>query len=263
MVKQTVTRRQKDISRLIRDKDRILKDTMSGKPFYTKSRYGTAKRKSGLNLKKSFFTREDIEQIKEEGLTAEQIKTQMELFNQGVPFLSLDRPCLISDGIERIPAAEQNKLISLHEEAAAQGRLIKFVPASGAASRMFKDWYQLLGDDETSDENAKKLASNLPRYAFYQDLADVISKNGGDLEGLLKEAKYKEILSFILTEKGLNYGPLPKAIIKFHKYREKSRTAIEEHLVETALYVRDANRISRLHITVSKDHRAPVGRLLT
>jgi len=201
----------------------------------------------------------DMEQLKIEGISQERIKEQLGLFVRGASFVDLHRPCTLGDGIETIPEHEEECLLASYERAAAAGRCLKFVPASGAASRMFKEWFQRLDHPwEETDPAALSFAKHLPHYPFYDDLCQVISRDGKDAETLLEERKYNAILSYILTSRGLRYGQLPKALLKFHKYPAGSRTAIEEHLVEAALYVTDERRTSRMHITVSPEHRRPV-----
>ena len=214
-------------------------------------------RKEGLT---GLFSPADYAQIGREGLSDEEVQAQLDLFRQGIPFLSLNRPCRVRDGIESIDAHQRASLVALHEEAAASGRFIKFVPASGAASRMFMEWYRFLGqEDRLSESEAEGLMASLRHYAFYEDLKK------GPLAGPAPPSlpdQLLKVLRFVLDEGGLGYGWLPKALIKFHQYPDGGRTAIEEHLVEAALYVKDGKRNCRLHVTVSDNHRSLVAELL-
>ena len=205
----------------------------------------------------------DLDQIHSEGLSVERVKQQIALFVRGVSHIELNRPCTVHDGVEIIPLEDEEKLVALYDHAAASGRCLKFVPASGAASRMFKEWFRAL-DQPWKDSEALGLAfvEQIRRYPFYDDLRQVIFSSGENLDVLLEDKKYGDILTYILTSRGLQYGLLPKALLKFHKYPEGSRTSLEEHLVEAALYVTDARRISRLHITVSPEHRRPLETIL-
>jgi hypothetical protein len=156
----------------------------------------------------------------------------------------------------QIPLDEREAFVSLHDQAAEEGRMLKFVPASGIASRMFKDWYSLYQQGEfNSAERPVKLLGNLVKFAFYDDLREVMASEGKDVENCIHEGRYVDILEFILTSRGLNYAWLPKALLKFHIYPGHTRTALEEHLVEAALYVRDARSICRIHFTVSEEHK--------
>lgn len=202
------------------------------------------------------FSEADINQIHREGLSVERVKDQIALFVRGASHIQLNRPCTAHDGIEVIPSEDEEKLISSYDQAAAAGRCLKFVPASGAASRMFKEWFRALDQPwKDSESSAATFAEQLGSYPFYDDLCQAIFNSGGNIDFLMEKKKYGDILAYILTSRGLQYGQLPKALLKFHKYPEGSRTSLEEHLVEAALYVTDACRISRLHISVSPEHR--------
>jgi Domain of unknown function (DUF4301) len=210
------------------------------------------------------FTEADIRQIEKEGLTCEQVLAQIDLFKRGVCPVKLNRPCTVNDGIVTLPEEELRKMVLLYEEALRMGRsVLKFVPASGAASRMFRDWYLYLDKGSLDAKESEEFAGQLKRFAFYMDLRDVILRDGEDLENMLKAHRHADILAYILTTKGLNYGNLPKALLKFHAYVEGSRTALEEHLVEAALYTKDACRICRLHLTLSEEHQKDVADYLS
>ncbi|MCK9195663.1 MAG: DUF4301 family protein [Syntrophales bacterium] len=205
------------------------------------------------------FSDADIMQIHSEGLSMERVMEQIALFVRGASHIELNRPCTAHDGIEVIPNEDEEGLIARYDQAAAAGRCMKFVPASGAASRMFKEWFRALDQPwKDSESSAVSFAEQLEHYPFYDNLRQAILSSGGNIDFLMEEKKYGEVLAYILTSRGLQYGQLPKALLKFHKYQEASRTSLEEHLVEAALYVTDARHISRLHITVSPEHRQPL-----
>lgn len=211
------------------------------------------------------ITAADLEQLKEVGLSPDQALRQIAFLKSGLPPLRLNRPTTAGDGIIVIPAAEQERFVALHDAAAERGRFMKFVPASGAASRMFINWQSVLakgGFEGTIEET--KFADNLHKFAFFPDLKNIIALRGENIETLLKSGNIRQILQYILTPQGLNYGSLPKALIKFHAYDQGgNRSAIEEHLVEAALYTADARRECRLHFTVSEEHLPVVSRFLT
>ncbi|MGO9137546.1 MAG: DUF4301 family protein [Syntrophales bacterium] len=210
------------------------------------------------------FTEADVRQIEKEGLTCEQVLAQIDLFKRGVRPITLNRPCTVNDGIVTLPEEELRKMAALCEEALGMGRkVLKFVPASGAASRMFRDWYVYLEKGGLDARQRDEFAVELKRFAFYKDLRDVISRAGEDLEKMLEVQRHEDILAFILTSKGLNYGDLPKALLKFHAYHDGGRTALEEHLVEAALYTKDACRTCRLHLTLSDEHHDDVADYLS
>lgn len=136
---------------------------------------------------------------------------------------------------------------------------MKFVPASGAASRMFKNLFEFLGADydvpTTSFE--KKFFDHIHSFAFYNDLnAACLDNTGKDIEALLSEHNYKAVVANLLESAGLNYGSLPKGLLKFHRYADGVRTPLEEHLVEGALYAAGKTGKVNVHFTVSGEHRA-------
>ena len=167
------------------------------------------------------FSSEDRARIEAQGLTVEEVERQAALLRDPPPAVTLVRPCTISDGVERIAESEHEELLSLADEAARAERLSKFVPASGAASRMFA----FLETGSPDHEDVRRFEENRHRFAFSAD----------DVEAL---------------------AALPKGLLPFHRYAGTSRTPFEEHLVEAAATVRDADGICRLHVTVSPDHRA-------
>jgi hypothetical protein len=133
---------------------------------------------------------------------------------------------------------------------------VKFVPASGAASRMFKDMFAFLDADYDVPTTAfeKNYFDNIEKFAFYDELDAVCRKNEGkSIKYLIQEGQYKKVVANMLFEKGLNYGQLPKGMLLFHKYEEGARTPMEEHLVEGALYAA-SNGEAHVHFTVSHEH---------
>jgi hypothetical protein len=207
----------------------------------------------------SSWSAKDLERIAVEGLSVEEVERQLALFRHGVSPVKLNRPCRAGDGIVLLSQAQQEDILSVYEEALRTKRFTKFVPASGAASRMFKEWYQRLYEGGISSSAEKEaFVQDLKRYAFFHDLKAIVAARGQNLEDLIREKADRILLRFILTEEGLNYGRLPKALLKFHHYPEGSRTALEEHLIEAVLYARDARKYARIHFTVSGEHESAV-----
>jgi len=212
------------------------------------------------------FSKHDIDQIKKIGQTPEQIYSQLALFHRGTPFVKLDRPCTVGDGIKRFSNDVAEQYIRLCETQGLKKKIIKFVPASGAATRMFK---KLIYAYHTLQHNGKNPAvidrlsrdalvffiKNCRRFAFYDDLKASISKEKMSIESLLAAHHSEKILKHLLTEKYLNYTMRPKGLIKFHSYENRSRTAFEEHLVEAGGYARTDTNKCTLHFTVSPEHR--------
>ena len=205
----------------------------------------------------SFFSEEDLNVIVAKGIHPAEIKRQLEIFRNGVEPIRLLMPARIGDGIVRVMSEEMDFLVSLHDQEAGKGRMLKFVPASGAASRMFKKWqscYIQGGFD--SDESSKKFLLDISQLAFYDDLKRVMALDGKNIEDYIRDKRCVDILEYILTPKGLNYAWLPKALLKFHTYPGGNRTAMEEHLVEAAFYVRDNRNLCKIHFTISEEHKS-------
>ena len=212
---------------------------------------------------------QDMKQIKERGITLERILSQVETFKKGFSHVKLRRPCTVEDGITVLSKEDLPRLEETFSEAASLGRATKFVPASGAASRMFKSLLSVYDRFEQTDTNEisgvvdednpdhaffLKFIKGLTKFAFYGDLKSTMSLDGLDIEALISRREYKQILEYVLTAKGLNLANIPKGLIKFHSYPGSSRTAFEEHLMEAIEYAVDMNKVARLHFTVSSEH---------
>lgn len=207
-------------------------------------------------------------QIKALGITAAQIHQQIDIFRRPSFHLRLNRPCTPSDGLHRLSPEEIEQYLHLHQEAAAAGRFLKFVPASGAATRMFQSLLKIyqsgpLGEEEIfqranqGEADAKSCLDffeKIQRFGFYEDLRESMAQDGLALEEAGQQGRFSVVLAYLLTDLGLNYGALPKGLLKFHRYAGESRTAFEEHLVEAAHYVRDGHHLCRLHLTISSEH---------
>jgi hypothetical protein len=220
-----------------------------------------------MNL--SVFTENDRRQIREHGLTEQQITKQLALFEKGTPYVTLVRPCTAGDGILRFDRNMHDASVLRFEEKIRHRRLTKFVPASGAATRMFKSLIKTYaataqsnpsgtgtrdGEDIKEDPEVKTFMNHIKRFAFYPDLRSSMAAMGKDLPDAVSHKQYQPILEHLLTETGLNYAALPKGLILFHAYGRENRTAFEEHLVEAALYAAAADRTADLHFTVSENH---------
>ena len=214
--------------------------------------------------------RSDYEKEKDKIATPlEKIFEQIKSFEKGIPYQKLIRPCTKGDGIIVIDEDFFEDLISDYQLAVDAGRITKFVPASGAASRMFKKLQTvlvnfseisrkiLMNKASKGDENCKavlEFVDNLNRFAFYSDLKDKMAKNRLDIEELLNKGNYFEILKFTLESDGLNYVNQPKGSIKFHSYPDGSRTAFEEHIYETIDYAMGKDKKAKVHFTVSPEY---------
>ena len=200
---------------------------------------------------------QDLKQIAQRGISVEQIENQLRQFETGFPFLRIEAAAAVGNGIIAPTDSERRAFEDAWEQYKAQGhRVVKFVPASGAASRMFKNMFAFVDADydvPTTDFE-KKFFDDIRCFAFYDALNEVCLKNEGkDIEALMKEGNYKAIAANMLKKEGLNYGQLPKGLLLFHRYDDGSRTPMEEHLVEGALYAA-SNGEAHVHFTVSHEH---------
>lgn len=203
------------------------------------------------------LTQDDLKQIASKGITEEQVKHQLQQFESGFPFLKLEAAAAIGKGIEAPTEQERNEYIDKWNRYKAEGKkIVKFVPASGAASRMFKDMFAFVDAayDVPTTDFEKKFFNHIKDFAFYEELDQTCKTNEGKgIESLISEGNYKAVAANMLQSKGLNYGQLPKGMLLFHKYSEGPRTPMEEHLVEGALYA-SSNGEANVHFTVSHEH---------
>ncbi|WP_373749091.1 DUF4301 family protein [Bacteroides heparinolyticus] len=205
------------------------------------------------------ITPQDKELLKSKGISEEQIAEQLACFKKGFPYLKLSAAASVEKGILTPDTNEQKEYLDAWEGYRQTDKVVvKFVPASGAASRMFKNLFEFLGADynvpQTSFE--KMFFEKIEDFAFYDDLNMTCRKTvGEDVPALLASGNYKAIVAALLEAAGLNYGALPKGLLKFHKYEDGNRTPLEEHLVEGALYAANKNGKVNVHFTVSPEHR--------
>ncbi|MBP3669695.1 MAG: DUF4301 family protein [Bacteroides sp.] len=205
------------------------------------------------------ITPEDKALLEKKGISEEKIAEQLACFEKGFPFLQLDGAASIEKGI-LAPATTEVEDYLKAWDAYKQGEktIVKFVPASGAASRMFKNLFEFLGADyevPTTDFE-KKFFANVHQFAFFDDLNVSCEKNNGKgIDALVAEGNYKAVVANLLEAAGLNYGALPKGLLKFHRYEDGVRTPLEEHLVEGALYAAGKTGKVNVHFTVSTEHR--------
>ncbi|MGM0497144.1 MAG: DUF4301 family protein [Bacteroidota bacterium] len=201
------------------------------------------------------LTAQDIQQIEAKGLSVEDFQQQLRNFEMGFPYLPIIKPATPGDGIRKINQADVDKFKLKYEQALSENKITKFVPASGAASRMFKFLFEYLNQaDDQPNEDVQHFINQLQHFAFYEDLKNVLEQKGFSLEEELKKANYKHIIDAFLNEKGLNYGILPKGLIKFHQYHDHSRTSFEEQWVESAGYAKQSSEETNIHFTISPEH---------
>ncbi|WP_300729655.1 DUF4301 family protein [uncultured Bacteroides sp.] len=213
------------------------------------------------------LTHEDKELLAKKGITEKQIEEQLECFKKGFPYLRLSAAASVeNNGIFVADEAQQKEFLAAWDAYKDSNRkIVKFVPASGAASRMFKNMFEFLGADydKPTTDFEKKFFDHIHDFAFYSDLnAACMDNTGKDINALLSEHQYKTIVSNLLESAGLNYGSLPKGLLKFHRYADGVRTPLEEHLVEGALYAAGKTGQVNVHFTVSPEHRALFSKLV-
>ena len=203
------------------------------------------------------LTQQDLKQLAQKGISEQQIETQLGQFKTGFPFLKLEAAAAIGRGIVAPSTDEGKKFVEAWQRYKAAGkRVVKFVPASGAASRMFKDMFAFVDADydKPSTPFEEKYFDNITKFAFYGELDAACQKNEGKgIKALMAEGNFKAVAANMLKAEGLNYGQLPKGLLLFHNYPEGPRTPMEEHLVEGALYAA-SNGEANVHFTVSHEH---------
>lgn len=222
------------------------------------------------------LTDADRAHLAELGIAEHELRRQLELFANPPRAIVLDRPCTVGDGIVALDEAARRHAIEAYEAAAAAGRLQRFVPASGAATRMFQSLLAVrqaggeltrsaLEKRAVDDADSREVLTLLDKRAcfpFHAALAAVLSKRGVDLDQAARRGPVEAILAGILDPDGLDYAAQPKALLPFHSYPDGSRTAFEEHLLEGAGYARSQDGAARLHFTVSPEHDAAARALL-
>ena len=212
------------------------------------------------------FSSQDLKQIKKKGISIKDIEKQLDFFKKGLPQLNIIDAGTTKFGILKFDEVQIKEYVTLFENSKDSLKLIKFVPASGAATRMFKMLFELMNTYTGTQREYLKLIvdrsfnslfylyEHIKEFPFYEDLTKVYLENGKDIEACFEKQNYPEIIQALLFEDGLNYGNLPKGLIKFHKYSFGIRTAAEEHLVEGALYSNSKGKV-KIHFTISPQHR--------
>ncbi|MDD7884592.1 DUF4301 family protein [Flavivirga sp. 57AJ16] len=213
------------------------------------------------------FTEKDLQQIQNKGMTLEQVNAQVSRIKNGMSYSNLAAAATIGKGIESFSEHEKKDFIGLYESKRSALSSLKFVPASGAATRMFKFLFQFLKNFDPSKESiedyAKKhhdiaiktFVSNLEKFPFYNQVVSKAKQEKSNFDNLSPDEKYLQFVKTMLNENSLNYGFLPKGLLPFHQYEDKAITAFQEHLFESTLYASSNNK-ANLHFTVSEKHHA-------
>ena len=205
------------------------------------------------------FDEKDLEQFKKKGTNAVNVKAQLELIKNGFPYLELEAAASVGNGIIAFDDSQRNVYIKTWDAYCSDGKhsITKFVPASGAASRMFKDLFAFLDADYSvpTTKFEKTFFDGIEKFAFFKDLdAACQSNESKSIKELIADGNYKAVVSNLLGSKGLNYGALPKGLLKFHSYKTSARTPFEEHMAESSMYASGNDGVVNIHFTVSPEH---------
>lgn len=200
----------------------------------------------------------DLEILNAKGISEEKLAEELEMLKNGFPYLRIEAPATPGNGIFVLtPELEDQSSDLWNQYLDKGGKVLKMVPASGAASRMFKDLFAFVNGKKDKPDNdfMKKFFEHIEEFAFFAVLnAKCIELYGLSVDSLVKEKRYKDVVKTLIEKEGLNYGQLPKALLRFHRVPGTSRTAIEEHLAEGAQYASGKDGKVRVHFTVSEDH---------
>lgn len=207
------------------------------------------------------ITEKDKALLAKKGISEEKFEHQLACFATGFPFLRLAAAASVEKGILTPNAEEEKDFLTSWENYTTneQNKVVKFVPASGAASRMFKNVFAFVDAEynEPTTDFEKFFFDNIHKASYFNDLDTAcIRLFDRNIDNLIVTNQQKKVAKAMLSAEGLNYGALPKGLLKFHRYPEGSRTPLEEHLVEGALYAREKNNTVNVHFTVSPEHRS-------
>ena len=223
-------------------------------------------------MQPSLLNQQDLADLEKRNISRSNVESQLRRFEKGFPYLDLVAAADAGNGVQVFTDARLKECLSRWEEvlSASEEKIVKFVPASGAASRMFKSLYEYLsshadGESQTEDVSPQVMdvLENLGKFAFDDELNRVcLLNNWKTISKLYQQGEYVALIENLLMEKGLGYGKLPKAMIRFHDYEEGSRTAAEEHLAEGALYAKNSRGDVHVHFTLSPEHIDPFRSLI-
>ncbi|NND53077.1 MAG: DUF4301 family protein [Flavobacteriaceae bacterium] len=211
------------------------------------------------------FSESDRKQIEEKGLTIEEVNKQIDLFKQGLPFINLMKPATINSGIEQFSKVQKEAYISHFQGKRDEISMVKFVPASGAATRMFKFLFQFLEAYSPEKESINSyinrhkasglsiFLAGLEKFPFYDEVIEQMKASIPEFDKLSVNEKQLAFLNYMFHDKKFNFSNYPKGLFPFHKYKDHIATAFEEHLFEAGLYA-SSNGKADLHFTISEKH---------
>ena len=200
----------------------------------------------------------DLESLKLKGKTVDQLEEELKMLKESFPYLHIEAPATPGHGIFVLDEKMEKQSQDIWNEFLASGaKVTKMVPASGAASRMFKDLFAFINgkEDKLNNDFIKKFFNEIEKFAFFDELNKTCIKlYGKSIATLVEKHRYKDVVKALIEKEGMNYGQLPKALLSFHKTLGAARTAIEEHLSEGAQYAGGKDGKVNVHFTVSEDH---------
>src|SRR5690606_5664797 len=211
------------------------------------------------------LTEEDKKQLKEKGISLEKVKTQLETFEKGIPYTNLLAAATIQDGILKFDDKQKATYVEMFEKHKDQLELLKFVPASGAATRMFKALFQFLNNYNPANETINAYINRekadiirtffigVEKFPFYEQVIKRFVEKHPDFLNLPDHFQKYFFVKILLDKEEFDYGSSPKGLLPFHKYKTHPATAFEEHMYEAALYD-ESNGVAKLHFTISKEH---------
>ncbi len=206
------------------------------------------------------FSDTELEQISNRGISEYAACEQLAVLSEGAPYADIIAPAVIGNGITVITEDEKPAYTDLYKKARMDSRISKFVPASGAATRMFNDLIKAYNGE--MNPGALNTLENIRHFAFYEDLEKLFLFRNLDIDGLIENREWKEIIEYILFENGLNYADKPKALIKFTQYDGYSRTAIEEQIYEAISLCTDKDNLIKIHFTLSEKYIPAVNEMM-
>lgn len=206
------------------------------------------------------FTPKQQNQLLNLGIEEAQIEQQIEYFKNGFKYVNLAKPATVGDGIITPSESDLSNWIKTFDENSPNSNITKFVPASGAASRMFKSILEYLKrDDKNSDiskfPEAHDVIKNIEKFAFTNELQNAAVSKNIDLRKALHQGDFDTVLGLIVNDNGLNYAALPKGLLSFHYYKDEIRTPVDEHIAEGLQYATGKNKL-KVHFTISEEHES-------
>jgi hypothetical protein len=218
------------------------------------------------NLKKKYsFTEADFDYIQHYGISAAKISRELEMFEKGIAKISLEKVATIGDGILTFSEEEVQHFVTFFETERKKYAIEKFVPASGAASRMFKFLIEFINEFQLGVETinayinrqkANKLSVflvGIEKFPFYEMVLEEIRLNYANYEDFSQDEKYYYFINTLLSLKGFDFANKPKGVLPFHKKDNTITTPIDKHLKEAVTYS-DVNGKPQIHFTVSEEH---------